>query len=219
MPEIIVPEPPLTELTNAFIDATLKYDTRPFANGQRDVNNHSDGAYGEIHDEALRDIVAEHSRDLLLGAEVGDGAAECELDFIAPVPAGAVGWAYAIARQMNRPRMHVLNLDKRARREFALNEFSELQLENLIAVHERPAGVVLDDVSSDGGTGEAMAEFLESQGLEVTLILSLLFRGDITQLKSKYNRAFVMQQHIPYKIDWAKRRGSGLIVAEAGQNA
>lgn len=202
MLERLQPAPALTELADKFINATLHpAHNITFADGTSNVNNHMDGAYEEVHDPALKDQVTAHAAQLVYVSEglFFDGV---EADFIAPVPYGATGWAYAVARSLKRPSLQILNLEKVERRVFSTNSFSERQIESLLSLGRPARGIVLDDVAPTGGTAEAMANWLKDIGLETNLILTMLFRGDIQTLKSEYNRAFVMNTHVPHMLDW-----------------
>ena len=202
-------------LTETFIDATLTpVADETFASGVT-ANNKINASYDEVRDHTLRNaVVFEASREVM--------RLSSDIDFVAPVPTGAIGWAYAIVRQTGRSDLLVLNLAKQEneKRKFETTVFSELQIASLIdkASQEdrRPRGIVVDDVTSDGGTNEAMADFLVDQGFEITLVMSLLYRGEINRLKMadrKYPRAYLMAKHVPLSLDWVKRNESGLLTA------
>jgi orotate phosphoribosyltransferase len=201
MAEVITPSIPNTELTDRFIDSTLVPNNKPFAGGASEVNNHVDGGYEEVKDLGLREAVVKQAAGFILSSGV-------EFDCIAPVPNGATGWAYAIVRELQDPELLVLESAKIRNRLFQATKFGELQYQSLINRYSRPKALVLDDVTSDGGTNEAMADYLTDLGLEVSLVMSLLFRGDIGRLQQadrKYKRSILMQREIPHLIDWAKR--------------
>lgn len=193
-------------LTNAFIDEVLQEDTRPFANGDTGVNNHLNGGYDEVP-EPIRDTVTDAVSSFIIESN-------CDLDFIAPVPSGADGWGYAVVRALKRTAIPVLQFEKEPgeRRVFKATELTSHKIEYLKEQKSKPRGLVIDDVTSDGGTNEAMADHVTSYGLEVSLVLSLFFRGDLAKLKSSYPRAVLMAQRVPNEIDWAERARTGLIV-------
>jgi len=197
-------------LTDNFVNSTLvESDHETFANGLS-ANNKINGSYDEINNIELRDRVTQRAAELI-------AASSCELDFIAPVPTGAVGWAYSIIRSLKLKTVPVLLLDKEkgVKRKFQTTPFSDLQIEWLKGRYKNARGIVIDDVTSDGGTNEAMADFLTDNGLGVSLVFSLLYRGELSRLLEsdrKYKRAYLIAKHIPYSIDWGERKGSGLIV-------
>ena len=197
-------------LTDNFVNSTLvESDHEMFASGLS-ANNKVLGSFEEMSNIELRDRVAERAAELIV-------ASGCEFDFIAPVPTGAVGWAYSIIRSLKLSTVPVLLVekDKGEKRNFQTTPFSDLQIEWLEDRYEKPRGIVIDDVTSDGGTNEAMADFLVENGLGVSLVLSLLYRGKISRLREsdrKYKRAYLMARHIPFAIDWKERKNSGLIV-------
>lgn len=197
-------------LTENFVNSTLVASNHEiFANGLS-ANNKILGSYDEINNIELRDRVTQRAAELIV-------ASGCEFDFIAPVPTGAVGWAYSIIRSLKITNVPVLLFEKEKgeKRKFQTTSFSDLQIEWLKERYEKPRGIVIDDVTSDGGTNEAMADFLTDKGLGISLVFSLLYRGELSRLLEsdrKYKRAYLMAKHIPYSIDWKERKDSGLIV-------
>jgi|SRR5690606_414859 len=133
--------------------------------------------------------------------------------YIASVPTGADGWGELVTKRLSGyfgGPMH-LKFKKVQRREFANTPETPSLFKQLFAENKPPVGVVLDDATTDGGTSEAMANFLSGQGLEVGLVLSIFYRGDLRALKSRYRRGYLIAREIPTRLDWEAFREIGEI--------
>lgn len=167
------------------------------------ANNHVDGGFEEVS-EPLRFEIATHLEHFLGPLAVG-------AHFIAPVPSGANGWAYAWQEYSTESGLAVVEVAKVERRRFEATQETNDALALLQAEHGDLGCVVLDDVTSDGGTSEALADFYEERGIKVRLVASLLFRGIAPTIASKYSRATLMKQYVPTQLDWNTYRRSGEI--------
>ena len=217
MAEIFTPSQPLDRLTDMFVRHTIAPSTASFASGESSVNNHHNGGYEEVRSLELRPAIAAQAGRLITRCVADD------FNCIVPVPTGAVGWAYAIARNLGNSNTYVLHTKKshQNKREFSLTSLGEYQVDLLRNRFETPKAVVIDDVSSDGGTNEAMANYLTSIGFEVTLVMSIFYRGIFERLLEedrKFRRAVLMHRQIPYQIDWASMEESGLLVPLGSTN-
>lgn len=163
-----------------------------FANGQL-ANNHLNLGYSETPPQLRTPIVDAFSRLLF--------AKNLRVDSIVPVPSGAVGWAEDYTtRQVNS--QEIIRLQKLQKRQFVLAN----ELERSLLAGKR--GIVLDDATSDGGTGEAVADYMTEQGFCVTAVVSLFVRGQ--QLDpSKYPRLWLAHRTIPTQLDWNVYRQTG----------
>jgi orotate phosphoribosyltransferase len=203
---LILPTLPLEGLEDSLLSSQLKEGEKIFANGTP-ANNHLDMGYEEVP-ERLRPFIV-RGLDLLL-----EDAGVSRPDFIATVPSGADGWGIAMKQRMERGLEYSpawLNFHKAERRVFENTAETSALIEILNLSRGVPKGVVLDDASSDGGTAEALADHLTEQGLSISLIEVIVFRGLASQLQSKYLRAALLYRPIPYRMDWKRYRATGHI--------
>lgn len=165
-----------------------------FANGQ-EANNHLDLGYDETAPPLRPYIVDAFSRLLFVK--------NIDVDFIVPVPSGAQGWIDAYAnRQVTSPE--VIRLRKLQKRQFEL--FSDLNAND----YTGKQGIVVDDATSDGGTGEAAADYMTLNGFNIIAVISLFVRG-IQLAPSKYPRFWLAHRPIPQKLNWQIFRQQGKI--------
>lgn len=199
------------ELERLVLNAQLSEGDFMFANGQH-TNNHLDMGYDEVSPD-VREIIVPRLGQLVVVSD------SCPM-FIAPVPNGADGWAEDLAVDLGKASVapKILYAHKLGRRKFENTPIINRQIARWRDDGVDPRGMVIDDVSSDGGTGEAMADFLTEQGLEIDLVVSILYRGDIANLSSRYRRAILIARQIPYFMDWAIFRSSGEIRSELDYN-
>lgn len=202
MAEILLPRAIPANLIDDFIDETL---VRPregrvrFANGTY-ANNKLNAGYEEVSESLSARVMTPLTR-LILQSSAG-------LDFICPVPTGANGWAAHFARNLTHPsrqEVPVLEFNKipGEKRRFLASSKGLAQIRTLHRAPRIIRGIVIDDASSDGGTSEALADKLEQQyKLKVDLVVSVFYRGVVGELVSKYNRAILLNRHIPNIIDW-----------------
>ena len=204
--EINLPQLPLDDLTDNFIRTCIYEDSRPFASGAV-PNNHVNGGFEEVSQELALATTEELLRFLRLPL--------ADADFIAPVPNGANGWAFALQEERKESGLIVLTTEKQSgeRRVFQETDETKRQLEQLLEKTDNPRGIVLDDVTSDGGTNEALAEFLEDRGLEITLVMSILYRGAANRIASRFKRAALLRKYIPLLIDWELYEQTGEVAA------
>lgn len=179
--------------TDVLIDQLLAAQLRPgdrvFASGEA-ANNHLDLGYEETTPELRPTIV--HDLAELIVDTVGVPA------FIAPVPTGAVGWGKQVSGLLT-PTPELIVLDKVAPREFKPTSELRSQIRKL----RNRRGVVIDDATSDGGTSAAYAECIEKLGLEVSLVVSIFFRGQ-EYAKNRFQRLHLFARPIPYQLNWQK---------------
>lgn len=203
---ITTPYPPLEDLTESLIREQLRPWDQPFANTD-EANNHLNIGYEEVSAH-LRPEIVEGLGELIVVSKV-------QPIFIAPVPKGANGWGEELVEKLpdRIAKPALLTFEKVDKRKFANLPEADKEIAKLKAKHNRPTGVVIDDATTDGGTSEAMADFLTEQGLAVDLVLSIFYRGDIRLLSSNYRRAVLVTRHLPLMLDWKKYLGDGTIRA------
>ena len=182
------------DITNQIIASQLHEGTVTFANGQH-ANNHLDLGYDETS-PLLRPYIVDAFSRLLFVKNI-------DIDFIVPVPSGAEGWIDAYSnRQVTSPE--IIRLRKLQKRQFEL--FSDLNAND----YRGKQGIVVDDVTSDGGTSEAAADHMTDKGFNILAVVSLFVRGR-QLLPSKYQRLWLAHRPIPQKLDWQKFRQQGKI--------
>lgn len=195
MSEILRPKMhDVRDLTDMVLSRCLHEGDVVFANGER-ANNHLDIGYSEVPSE-LRNPIADLAASMIIDNQIRS-------DFIATVPTGADGWGDAVAMRLGGSRAVRLKSQKITRREFANTSESERLIESLKAHHQQPTGIVIDDATSDGGTSEAYADFLVEQGMAISLVMSIFYRGKLAELQNKYPRATVLAKEIPVILDWS----------------
>lgn len=182
---------------------------RTFASGTP-ANNHIDGGHEEVPGDIAATVVEELVR---FSAPMFK-----HVRFVAPVPNGANGWAEAVKEERRDSGLIVMKAAKVDRRKFVETEETEKALDRLFEQSDRPKGIVLDDVTMDGGTGEAMADFYSERGLEITLVMSLLYRGRDDRIQSAYKRTALMRRFLPYLINWSLYKATGRVQELEGEN-
>lgn len=161
-------------------------------------NNHINLAFEEVEPK-FRDPLVQGLGGLVLEKRL-------PLAFIAPVPNGATGWAEALIKKYNLAS-EVIILSKLEKRSFEVTARSKRQAEWMVG----QAGIVLDDVTTDGGTSEVYANLLRAElGLDVAAIVSLFYRG-VKAPKSRYQRHAVIQKSVPLNLDWEAFRRNGTL--------
>lgn len=170
---------------------------RIFASGET-ANNHLDFDYEQIA-PLYRPAVAQRLCELISRLDFNPG-------FIAPVPSGGMGWAEVAAKNLShRPELIALTkLDKR------IFDASDEALEQARAL-QGVRGIVIDDVTNDGGTSEVYAECIEAMGLKVAAVISILLRGKGYK-ESRFTRLPVYHKYIPLQLNWQIFQDTGKIV-------
>ncbi|NBU33604.1 hypothetical protein EB118_06270 [bacterium] len=176
-------------ITSQLHEKDVEFDSR------RQANNHLDLGYQETESQLRAPILNAFSK-LLFSKNI-------EVDFIIPMPGSAVGWIEAF----NKLRVYspeIISLRKVTRRKFELiDDIDESKYAN-------KQGIVFDDTTIDGGSGEAAADYLTDSKFAITAIVSLFVRGE--QLaKSSYPRFCIAHRLIPSNLDWKKFRQQGKI--------
>lgn len=209
MPILYVPAQSLERIEDQLIDNQLRPEHKVFANGL-EANNHLDMGYDEVPD-IYRSSLAHHTAALIVSTNV-------RVSFVAPVPTGANGWGHEVAHDIalidDVEEPVVLEFEKSDRRVFVnfpetIEKIAELKKQ----YGDDVTGVVIDDATSDGGTSEALADYLIEQEIYPELIASIFFRGDLDLLQSKYNRIFTIARNIPMNLDWKKYNAEGEITS------
>lgn len=215
-PFVIVGQGGYRELQTDIERSCIAPPTKPFANGS-DANNHLNLGYDEVS-PVLRRPIQQGLKMMLDNAEVklgraGDGVHEVNADFLVPVPEGANGWVRAVSG-LYTPERQMLQFQKVERRTFKpVGNTVEVIAEQMENSLDTPTVAVFDDATTDGGTTEAMCDYLEEEfGLDVLVAISIYYRGVLAELRSKYNRAFVVANHIPLTIDMDHHKKTGEIV-------
>ncbi len=199
-----MPSPPYVPLEKELLSTQLRPGDRVFANGET-ANNHLDMGYEEVP-RLTRSVIPSALVNVVMKANI-------EPTFVAAVPSGANGWGKRLAANLNvgrEERMPLLKFSKLDRRVFEPTTATRKRIRKLRG-RTVGQGIVIDDASSDGGTSEALADLLTEQGLDVGLVLSVFFRGDIKALRSKYQRGALIARHLPLMMDWDVYRQTGSI--------
>ncbi len=200
----------LDRFTDDVLASQLKLqENRVFANGTV-ANNHLDMAYDELA-SGLHLPLVRAGKDVIRIARV------VPLVFV-PVPNGANGYGDRFANatysetQIELPQ--ALKFIKKDRRVFEAKSETDQIISDLKAENEKIPCVVIDDASSDGGTGEALADHLvDDYDFDVVLCLSMFYRGNLDTLESKYDRGVVLAREIPLDLDWSAFREDGTVRA------